>query len=72
MVEYIDSYFFEKYKNVEVVDNVIINIESFVWGIDCLFIFVLKIYYMNEEVNRIDVSFEYFNICKVKLNVLLE
>ena len=71
-VEYIDSYFLEKYKNVEVANNATINTESPAWGIDRLSILALKIYHMNEEANRTDASPEYLNTCKAKLNVLLE
>lgn len=71
-VEYIDSYFLEKYKDVKVQDNATINTESPAWGVDRLSILALKIYHMNEEATRTDASQEHQIACKAKLNVLLE
>ena len=72
MVEYIDSYFLEKYKHVSVNDNASINTESPAWGIDRLSILALKIYHMNEEATRGNASEDHRNACQAKLNVLLE
>lgn len=72
MVEYIDSYFLEKYKDVKVQENATINTESPAWGIDRLSILALKIYHMNEEATRTDASQEHQMACKAKLNILLE
>ena len=72
MVEYIDSYFLEKYKNVKPKSNATINTESPAWGIDRLSILALKIYHMNEEATRVDASESHSEACKVKLDVLLE
>jgi len=72
MVEYIDSYFLEKYKNVIPKPNATINTESPAWGIDRLSILALKIYHMNEEATREDASEEHREACKMKLDVLLE
>ncbi|MBG44407.1 MAG: hypothetical protein CL530_10615 [Aequorivita sp.] len=72
MVEYIDSYFLEKFKDVKVKDDATINTESPAWGIDRLSILALKIYHMNEEAERSDASQEHQMACKAKLNVLLE
>jgi hypothetical protein len=72
MVEYIDSYFLEKYKGVKVNENATINTESPAWGIDRLSILALKVYHMNEEATRKDASQEHLTACKAKLNVLLE
>ncbi len=71
-VEYIDSYFLDKHKDVEVKRNAKINTESPAWGIDRLSILALKIYHMEEEANRTDASPEYRLKCKEKLDVLLE
>lgn len=71
-VEYIDSYFLEKYKAVEVKESATINSESPAWAIDRLSILALKIYHMNEEAEREDASQEHQMKCKVKLDVLLE
>lgn len=72
MVEYIDSYFLEKYNDVTPKANATINTESPAWGIDRLSILALKIYHMNEEATRIDASEGHKAACKVKLNILLE
>ena len=72
MVEYIDSYFLEKYKHVSVNDNASINTESPAWGIDRLSILALKIYHMNEEATRTDADQSHKDGCQKKLDVLLE
>ena len=72
LVEYIDGYFLDKYKAVEVKDNATINTESPAWAIDRLSILALKIYHMQEEVNRTDASPEHIKKCSEKLSVLLE
>ena len=72
MVEYIDSYFLEKYKHVTPKDNATINTESPAWGIDRLSILALKIYHMNEEATRADASDAHRASCQSKLDVLLE
>lgn len=72
LVEYIDSYFLDKYKTVEVKPDATINTESPAWAIDRLSILALKIYHMQEEVNRKDASPEHLQKCSEKLNVLLE
>jgi len=72
MVEYIDSYFLDKYNAVSVKTNATINTESPAWGIDRLSILALKIYHMNEEALRSDASETHIASCKEKLDVLLE
>ena len=72
MVEYIDSYFLEKFKDVNVNENATINTESPAWGIDRLSILALKVYHMNEEAERTEASQEHQIACKAKLNILLE
>ena len=72
MVEYIDSYFLNLYSNVNPQENAKVNTESPAWAIDRLSILILKIYHMEEESNRKDVSEDHRNNCKKKLNVLIE
>lgn len=72
MVEYIDSYFLQKYKDIEVKPNARINTESPAWAIDRLSILALKIYHMKEEVTRKEASEEHRAKCEEKLAVLLE
>ena len=72
MVEYIDSYFLNIYKNVEVNKNAEINTESPAWAIDRLSILALKIYHMEEEVNREGATKNHKIECNLKLDILLE
>ena len=72
MVEYIDSYFLDKYKNVQVKPNAKINTESPAWAMDRLSILALKIYHMHEEATRSDASADHREKCQAKLDVLLE
>lgn len=71
-VEYIDSYFLNHYKSVEVKPNAKINTESPAWGIDRLSILALKIYHMQEEAERADASEDHRKKSQEKLNVLLK
>ena len=72
MVEYIDSYFLNKFKDVTVKEGAKINSETPAWAIDRLSILALKIYHMNEEATRTSASDEHRAKCQVKLDVLLE
>ena len=72
MVEYVDGYFLEKYKDVQPKASATINTESPAWGIDRLSILALKIYHMEEEATREGASDAHRNACQQKLNVLLE
>ncbi len=72
LVEYIDSYFLEKYRSVQVKPEATINTESPAWALDRLSILALKIYHMQEEVDRKDASVEHIVACQKKLDVLLE
>ena len=72
MVEYIDSYFLNLYSGVTTRENAKVNTESPAWAIDRLSILILKIYHMQEESNRKDVSEDHRNNCQKKLNVLIE
>ena len=72
MVEYIDSYFLQKYADVKPNEEASINTESPAWAIDRLSILALKIYHMQLEAGRSDATDEHRKQCKTKLNVLLE
>ena len=72
LVELIDSYFLDKYKDVTILPDATINTESPAWAIDRLSILALKIYHMRQEVERTDVSPEHHAQCEKKLNILLE
>ena len=72
LVEQIDSYFREVYKDVKVQDDAHINTESPAWAVDRLSILALKIYHMKEQVERPEASAEHKAKCQAKLDVLLE
>jgi hypothetical protein len=72
MVEFIDSYFLKKFKDVVVKEGAKINSETPAWAIDRLSILALKIYHMNEEATRESASNDHRAKCQEKLNVLLE
>ena len=72
LVELIDSYMLDKYKDVEVKAEATINTESPAWAIDRLSILALKIYHMSIEANRPDAKPEHKAECHKKLEVLLE
>ena len=72
LVEQIDSYFREIYKDVKVQDDARINTESPAWAVDRLSILALKIYHMKEQVERPEASAEHKAKCQAKLDVLLE
>ena len=72
LVEQIDSYFRELYKEVKVDADARINTESPAWALDRLSILALKIYHMKEQAERTDATPEHVAKCKAKLSVLLE
>lgn len=72
MVEMIDSYFLDTYKDVAPLPTAKINTESPAWAIDRLSILALKIYHMHQEVIREDAEEAHKVACQKKLEVLLE
>lgn len=72
MVEYIDSYFLDKFKNVNPAKDAKINTESPAWAIDRLSILALKIYHMAIEADRKDADAAHVEACAKKLAVLRE
>ncbi len=72
MVEYIDSYFLQKYQGVTPLPGASINTETPAWAIDRLSILALKIYHMRQETLRGDVSDDHRAACQKKLDTLLE
>ncbi len=72
MVEEIDTWFREKFANVQVEDSAKINTESPAWAIDRFSILALKIYHMKEEVQRADISAEQLQKVSSKLAILEE
>lgn len=72
MVEEIDTYFRDTYKDVATAPDATINTESPAWAIDRLSILAAKIYHMKVETERTDASPEHIAKCAAKLAVLLE
>lgn len=72
LVELIDSYFLDKFSNVQVMPDATINTESPAWAIDRLSILALKIFHMKIEAERTDTSSDQQERCRQKLGVLLE
>ena len=72
LVELIDSYFLTLYKDVEVLPDAKINTESPAWAVDRLSILNLKIYHMQEQVDRVDTDAEHHKSVVEKLKVLRE
>lgn len=72
MVEYIDSYFLQRFKDVTPKESAKINSESPAWAIDRFSILALKIHHMREEAVRKEASPEHRAACQTKLDILLE
>ena len=72
MVEYIDSYMLDKYKDIKPLADARLNTETPAWAIDRLSILALKIYHMNCEVERTDVDAAHKEACQKKLDTLLQ
>ena len=72
LVEHIDSYFWEQFHEVKPQPDARINTESPAWAIDRLSILHVKIWHMQEQVDRTDVSAEQHDKCVAKLAVLKE
>ncbi len=72
LVELIDSYFLDIFKDVEVLPYATLNTETPAWAIDRLSILHLKIYHMQQEAIRQNTSNEHRAQAQAKLNVLLE
>ena len=70
LVEYIDSYFLDTFKNVKIKPNASFNSESPAWAIDRLSILALKIFHMQEETIRKNASENHIKNGKQKLQVL--
>jgi len=72
LVEKIDSYFLNEYREVAVLPDATINTESPAWAIDRLSILALKIYHMKEQVARTEAGEEHVEKCRMKLETLLQ
>jgi len=71
VVEYIDSWFLYKFKEVKTSDIATINTESPAWAIDRLSILELKIFHMQVERDRQNATEQHRMACDEKLKILL-
>ncbi|PJZ69446.1 hypothetical protein CH373_15210 [Leptospira perolatii] len=72
LVEQIDDMISSKYKDVPKKNSARMNSETPAWLIDRMSILELKIYHMEEQTHRKDVSETHLKNCKAKLEILLE
>lgn len=72
LVEEIDSYFHKLYQEVKPLPDARQNTESPAWAVDRLSILALKIWHMQEQVDRQDATPEHIQKCQAKLDVLKE
>lgn len=72
LVEEIDTYFRHLYSEVKPLPDARLNTESPAWAIDRLSILALKIWHMQEQVERKDADTAHVQKCQAKLQVLLE
>ena len=72
LVEFIDSWFLTKYKDISPNSDAKINSETPAWAVDRLSILALKVYHMNLEAHRESASNDHRKNCTAKLNTLLE
>jgi hypothetical protein len=72
LVEKIDDYFLEQFRDVVAKAGTRINSETPAWLLDRMSILMLKIYHMKEQTERTDASEEHLAKCRSKLAVLME
>jgi Protein of unknown function (DUF4254) len=71
-VEKIDDVFLEEYKEVGSKSGSRINSETPAWLLDRMSILLLKIFHMQEQVDRKDATSDHLAKCRVKLATLME
>ncbi len=72
LVELIDDFFFNEFKNLKPNSDAYIATETPAWAIDRLSILNLKIYHMKEESEREDADNEHRDKCAFKTKVLMQ
>ena len=72
LVEWIDDYFLNLFKDVQIHPDATINTESPAWAIDRLSILMLKIYHWEQEYKRTDADVTHKQTCTEKLHILYE
>ena len=72
MVERLDDYFLDLFRNVRFQPGTRINSETPAWLLDRMSILMLKIFHMNEQTERRDVIMPHIAKCREKLAILEE
>ena len=72
MVEKLDDYFLEEFKNVKVAPGTRINSETPAWLLDRMSILMLKIFHMKEQTERKDAGADHLKTTNAKLATLME
>lgn len=72
VVEQLDDYYISLFKDVGANSDAKLNTESPGWVVDRISILCLKIYHMQEQVDRTDADKKHKQQCLNKLNILLE
>jgi len=72
VVEQLDDYYIDLFKDLNPEPNAKLNTESPGWVVDRISILCLKIYHMQEQVDRIDTDEKHKRQCLSKLTTLLE
>lgn len=71
-VEKMDDYFVKWFAQIQPLPDARLNSETPAWLLDRMSILLLKIFHMEEQVNRTDATEEHIARCSEKLKVLLE
>ena len=72
VVERVDDYFLDGFKNVTPKSDARINSETPAWLLDRMSILMLKIYHMEEQTKRTDAAPDHIARCESKLSLLVE
>jgi hypothetical protein len=72
VVERVDDYFLDGFKNVAPKSDARINSETPAWLLDRMSILMLKIYHMEEQTKRTDAAPDHIARCESKLSLLVE
>jgi len=72
VVERVDDYFLDRFKNVTPKSDARINSETPAWLLDRMSILMLKIYHMEEQTKRRDAAPDHIARCESKLSLLVE
>ncbi len=70
MVEFVDSYYLDHFKSVDISSDATLNTESPAWAIDRLSILALKLYHMRQETMRKGVDAIHLGSVQGKLAIL--